>query len=143
MSCGGPHETPCHDVMHALVLFIDNELQDSGQVQALNIHFQECPPCKGTLEQEKAALSLLQSLLGRSCQEAAPEDLKAKIFAQTEELAAQMNLLYQNQIGAGQFGAGQFGTSQFFSEYTRTEITVDGVTQIIETSHEIRGDFSF
>ena len=143
MSCGNPHETACHDVLHAIILFIDNELEDFGQVQALNLHFQECPPCAGTLAQERSAISLLQSLLSRSCQELAPEDLKAKIVAQTEDLAAQMNVIYQNQMGPGQFNHSQFNQSQFFAEYTRTEITVDGVTQIIETSHEIRGDFSF
>ena len=26
MSCGNPHQTPCTDVLHALVLFIDGEL---------------------------------------------------------------------------------------------------------------------
>ena len=32
MSCGNPHETPCHDILHALVLFVDHEIEDQNQL---------------------------------------------------------------------------------------------------------------
>ncbi len=132
MSCGHPHQTPCDEVLGALMLFIDHEINNPQQAQAYEIHFQECSPCQGTMEQERQAIAMIQTLLGRSCADIAPDDLKARIAEQTEDLANQMNAFYQSQFIA---------QSQVYSEYTRTEITLDGVTQIIETSHEIRRDF--
>jgi hypothetical protein len=44
----------------------------------------------------------------------------------------------------GFFGVAGAGTTQIFSQYQRTEITIDGETTIeIEESHEIRRDFPF
>ncbi|MEI6868122.1 MAG: zf-HC2 domain-containing protein [Actinomycetes bacterium] len=132
MSCGGPHQTPCEEIMAAMLLFLDNEIADGNQLQAVKVHLQECPPCEGVIANERAGLELLQSLLNRSCCETAPEELFAKIFDQTQMLADQMIAMHNSQF---------IGQTQFFAEYSRTEITVDGVTQIIETSHEIRRDF--
>lgn len=132
MSCGNPHQTPCHDILHALVLFIDHEIHDQSQVHAVEIHLQECAPCAETEMQERHSISLLQALLGRSCIEPAPEELHDRILAQTQELANQMSVTFQSSVS---------GPIQIFSEYTRTEITVDGVTQIIETTAEFRNDF--
>jgi mycothiol system anti-sigma-R factor len=132
MSCGNPHQTPCRDILHALVLFIDHEIHDQSQVHAVEIHLQECPPCAATEVQERRSISLLQALLGRSCFEPAPEELHDRILAQTQELANKMSVTFQSPAS---------GPFQIFSEYSRTEITVDGVTQIIETTSEFRSDF--
>ena len=129
--CGHDHEITCEEISNALYIYLDHEIQDPMQLQQLQIHFQECAPCKGTMEQEKQALELLQALLHRSCNEEAPADLKQQIFAQTQSLAEQMNAILNAQLPE----------THIYSEYIRTEITVDGVTQIVETSHEIRRDF--
>jgi mycothiol system anti-sigma-R factor len=129
--CGHDHEITCEEISNALYIYLDHEIQDPMQLQQLQIHFQDCPPCKGTMEQEKQALELLRALLHRSCNEEAPADLKQQIFAQTQSLAEQMNAILNAQLPE----------THIYSEYIRTEITVDGVTQIVETSHEIRRDF--
>ncbi len=132
MSCGNPHQTSCEEILNAMFIFLDHEIEDAHQYQAFEIHFQECPPCMGTMVQERQALSLIQSLLNRSCQEVAPEELINRIHEQTQALAAEMNSMQQGSLPT---------ETHFISGYTRTEISVDGVTQIIETSHEIRRDF--
>jgi len=132
MSCGNPHETSCEEILNAMFIFLDHEIEDVHQYQAFELHFQECPPCQGTKLQEQKALSLIQSLLSRSCQEVAPEDLLNRIHEQTQALAEEMNSMHQASLPI---------ETQVISGYTRTEISVDGVTQIIETSHEIRRDF--
>ena len=81
-------------------------------------------------ETERQALSLIRSLLSRSCCETAPSALQDRIAQQLHEL----------QIAelAG------YSQTEIITQYRRTEITIDGQTQIeIETSHEIRRDFPF
>lgn len=124
MSCGGPHEIPCNDVLHSLVLFIDHELEDQNQIQKIEIHFQECPPCMEQMEHEKSVISKLKSLLSGSCNEAAPDDLQEKIAQQTAALAQEM----QSQF----FGMGAPFSTQVTTQFSRTEFTVDGVETRIE-----------
>jgi hypothetical protein len=71
-------------------------------------------------------------LLTRSCFETAPTELHDRIHSQLSALEA--------QIIAQQ---GFVAQTEIFTQYSRTEITVDGETQIIETTHEIRRDFPF
>ena len=115
----------CNEVMHALILFIDNEIQDEIQVQIFQSHFEECLQCLTEMEHERQVLTRMKSLLADECCEQAPEDLQARIAQQTALLAAQM-----------------FSPTQIITEYRRTETTFNGETHIeIETTHEIRRDF--
>jgi mycothiol system anti-sigma-R factor len=132
VSCGNPHETPCQEVLNALFIFLDNEIEDANLHHAIEVHLQECTPCQLQKEYESQVLQLMKAMLGRSCSETAPEELVDRIFQQNEALADQMMALQQSQMGM---------QTQYYSEFTHTEITVDGVTQIIQTSHEIRRDF--
>ncbi len=121
---------PCDKCCESLVLFIDNEIDDSATFNEIAFHLQDCQGCRGVLESQRAALNLIQSLLTRSCCESAPSSLQEQIALRLSELASQ-------EIYAST-------QSEIITQYLRTEITIDGQTSIeIETSHEIRRDFPF
>lgn len=121
---------PCSQCRDSLVLFIDNEIEDSAVFNQMAFHLQDCPECREQLEVERQALNLIRALLTRSCCETAPSTLQERIAQQLEELQ------YSEMAGYTQ--------TEIITQYRRTEITIDGQTQIeIETSHEIRRDFPF
>lgn len=121
---------PCDKCCESLVLFIDNEIDDSATFNEIAFHLQDCQGCRGEMESQRATLNLIQSLLTRSCFESAPSSLQEQIALRLAELAN------QEMITSSQ--------SEIITQYRRTEITIDGQTSIeIETSHEIRRDFPF
>jgi len=120
----------CNKCSESLVLFIDNEIDDSATFNEIAFHLQDCPGCRGEMESQRAALNLIRTLLTRSCCESAPSSLQEQIALRLAELA--------NQERAAT------SASEIITQYRRTEITIDGQTSIeIETSHEIRRDFPF
>ena len=123
----------CNQVLNSIVLFIDNEIEDSAQFNAVAFHLQECDGCRDVMELERQQLQMVQTLLTRSCCEAAPQELIVRIHNQVNALAAE--LAQAETIGF-------MGQTEIITKYSRTEITIDGETQIeIETSHEIWRDF--
>lgn len=120
----------CNDVMGSMLVFIDNEIDDSAQFNAIAFHLQDCPTCRAAVEFERTQLNLIRSLLTRSCCETAPTELHDRIHTQLSAL--------ESQIIAQQ---GFVAQTEIYTQYSRTEITVDGEVQIIETTHEIRRDF--
>ncbi|GDX22669.1 hypothetical protein LBMAG09_06440 [Actinomycetes bacterium] len=123
----------CNQVLNSIVLFIDNEIDDSAQFNAIAFHLQECNLCRGAMELERRQLQMVQTLLTRSCCETAPEELLVRIHDQVNALAAELAQAEAN---------GLMGQTEIITKYSRTEITIDGETQIeIETSHEIWRDF--
>ena len=74
MSCGGHHETPCDEVLQRVYFFIDNELDGAskGQIQQ---HLDECGPCLDEVAVER----LVKALIGRSCSETAPAELRQRV----------------------------------------------------------------
>lgn len=76
------HHNDCVDVLHSVLLFVDGELSDSAQVASIEVHVQQCPQCAAELEHEKNLRSLMQSVLRRSCNERAPQDLHEQIHRQ-------------------------------------------------------------
>ncbi|MEN9305810.1 MAG: hypothetical protein RL733_133 [Actinomycetota bacterium] len=121
---------PCNDCRDSLLLFIDNEIEDSATFNQIAFHLNECEGCRQQFETERQALNLVRELLTRSCCETAPSTLQERIAQQLHEL--QISEL------AG------YTQTEIITQYRRTEITIDGQTQIeIETSHEIRRDFPF
>ncbi len=132
MSCGDHHNTPCDQVLPNIILYIDHEIFDNHQLNAVEIHFGECPPCKEEMEREHAALTLMRNLLTRSCVEDAPQSLHERLIEQTQLLHQQMEAqaaLLNNRI-----------VETTYTETTYTEITIDGETQI-EITREIRREF--
>ena len=59
-----------------------------------------------------------------SCNEKASAALQEKLLAQTDQLAQQMQAQF--------FGMPNMLTSQVFTQYSRTEFTIDGVETRIE-----------
>ena len=127
MSCGDHHDTPCDQVLPNIVLYIDHEIFDNNQLNAVEIHFGECLPCKQEMEREYAALTMMRNLLTRSCIEEAPQSLHERLIEQTQ-------LLHQQMEEQASF------TRTTYTQTTYTEITIDGETQI-EITREIRREF--
>lgn len=120
----------CENCRQSLVLFIDNEIDDSATFNEIAFHLQECDDCRNQLETERRALNLIRTLLSRSCCETAPSTLQ-------ERIAHQLHALQLEEMAG-------YTQTEIITQYRRTEITIDGETQIeIETSHEIRRDFPF
>ena len=119
---------PCQQCQDSLIVFIDNEIEDSAIFNQMAFHLQECPNCRQQMELERQAMNIIRALLTRACFETAPESLHERVAHQIHELSA------RELTG--------FTQTEIITQYRRTEITVDGATQIeIETSHEIRRDF--
>jgi mycothiol system anti-sigma-R factor len=117
MSCGNHHNTPCTDVLHAIVLYIDHEIADQASVQAIELHIQECPPCAARTAQEALINQQLKALLNRSCREEAPEQLRNNVTAIIREPSNQPYLQWTQSI-------------------TYTEITTDSYTHTHVEIHE-------
>ena len=132
MSCGDHHDTPCDQVLPNIILYIDQEIFDNNQLNAVEIHFGECLPCKEEMEREHAALTLMRNLLTRSCIEDAPQSLHERLIQQTAQLHQQMAA--QEALLNGRY------VETTYTETTYTEITIDGETQI-EITREIRREF--
>jgi len=75
MSCGNHHNTPCREVMSALFIYLDNELDDQVKQSAISLHLEECPPCFQEFGYERHVRSILAS----ACQEQAPIELHTRI----------------------------------------------------------------
>lgn len=89
MSCGHPHSTPCQEVLSAVFLYLDHELEQSPQLQAIEVHLQECPPCGQQYEVERR----LHELVVRCCAEVeAPEVLRQRVIQRITELRIEMTL---------------------------------------------------
>jgi len=76
MSSGKPHETPCADVMSALFVYIDREIDESHRLVVL-AHLSECAPCEGQF----AAQVEIQARVRRTHAVVAPATLRAAIIA--------------------------------------------------------------
>ncbi|MBM3722593.1 MAG: hypothetical protein FJW49_04765 [Actinobacteria bacterium] len=111
-----------------LIPFIDNQIEDSAVFNAIAFHLQDCANCREQLEIERRTITVIRALLTRSCCETAPVTLQ-------EQIAHELHRLELEQLAG-------FTQTEIIRSYRRTEITIDGETQIeIETSHEIRRDF--
>ena len=113
MSCGNHHDLPCTDVLRAIVLYIDQELEDHENVQAIELHIQECPPCAARTAEEALINQQLKALLNRSCREQASEQLRRNVGA----------MIRQPYV-------------QWHQSITYTEITTDSFTHTRVEIHE-------
>ncbi|AHI01227.1 mycothiol system anti-sigma-R factor [Kutzneria viridogrisea] len=91
MSCGGPHETDCSQVLAEVWAFLDNEC-DKGKRELLRQHLDECSPC---LEQYGIE-EHLKVLLARKCGgEHATQEFRDRLRA-----CIRQTVLQQTQIRA-------------------------------------------
>ena len=82
------HHNDCVDVLHSVLLFVDGELSDTAQIASIEVHVQTCPQCAAEIEHERNVRSLMQSVLRRSCNERAPEELHEQIHQQLLNMTA-------------------------------------------------------
>ncbi len=104
MSCGNKHETPCNEVLNSVALLIDGEINEMSQIHSIEVHFEECAPCREEMEHERRMHQMLQEMLVRSCCESAPQELR-------DQIAYQLAVLKQ-------------GSPDIVTEYRRTEISI-------------------
>ncbi|NCV43932.1 MAG: hypothetical protein EBW15_03900, partial [Actinobacteria bacterium] len=117
------NQISCELCQEWLVPFIDNQIEDSAVFNEIAFHLQDCADCRTQLEIERRTIGVVRALLSRSCCETAPVTLQ-------ERVAHQLHLLQLQQLAG-------FTQTEIITQYRRTEITIDGETQIeIETSHE-------
>ncbi|MFI9270459.1 mycothiol system anti-sigma-R factor [Kitasatospora sp. NPDC052896] len=84
MSCGGPHDTDCGEVLDHLYEFLDNEMAE-GDCAKLRQHFEECSPCLEKYGLEQA----IKALIKRSCGcDDTPSDLRSKVLARIDSIRA-------------------------------------------------------
>ncbi|GAB2706290.1 mycothiol system anti-sigma-R factor [Kitasatospora kifunensis] len=84
MSCGGPHNTDCGEVLDHLYEFLDNEMAE-GDCAKLREHFEECSPCLEKYGLEQA----IKALIKRSCGcDDTPSDLRSKVLARIDSIRA-------------------------------------------------------
>lgn len=122
------NQISCELCQEWLVPFIDNQIEDSAAFNEIAFHLQGCADCRDQLEIERRTIEVMRAILTRSCCEIAPTTLQ-------ERIAHEIHLLQLQQLAG-------FTQTEIIRQYRRTEITIDGETQIeIETSHEIRRDF--
>ena len=76
------NETNCVDVLHSVLLFVDGEISDTSEIATIEVHLQQCLACTAELEHERNVRSLMQSVLRRSCNESAPQELHELIHQQ-------------------------------------------------------------
>jgi len=72
----------CVDVLQSVILLVDGELSDSAQIASIEVHVQACPQCTAEIEHERNVRSLMQSVLRRTCNEKAPQELHEQIQQQ-------------------------------------------------------------
>ena len=71
----------CSEVIHQILVFIDNELDQAsyGEIQE---HLDECGPCLAQYNLERT----VKALVARSCTEHAPEQLREKVITRIREV---------------------------------------------------------
>lgn len=89
MSCGSPHQTPCTEVLSAVFLYIDHEINDVEKVHAIEIHLEECPPCSESIGAEQR----IRELLARCCGcDPTPDPVRERVLQRLTEIRFQLSL---------------------------------------------------
>ena len=104
MSSAQTSPVNCVEVLSALILLIDGEIEETSQVQAIETHIQECLPCRSEISHERRMHQMLHEMLTRSCCEKAPQEFH-------DELAQKLF-------------AAQSSTAEVRTEITMTEISI-------------------
>lgn len=76
----------CSEVIHQILVFIDNELDQAscGEIQQ---HLDECGPCLREYNLERT----VKALVARSCSEQAPEQLREKVLLRIQEVQVSLH----------------------------------------------------
>ena len=80
-----PSSAECVDFLEQIVYFIDNEL-DQADCAAVREHLDTCNPCLERYDLQRT----VKAVVARSCHEAAPGELRAKVMLRLEEVRIQI-----------------------------------------------------
>ena len=81
----------CQQCQDSMLVFIDNEIEDSGIFNQIAFHLQECLSCRTQMELERQTLNMIRVLLNRACCEVAPEtDRKSTRLNSSHEWISRM-----------------------------------------------------
>jgi mycothiol system anti-sigma-R factor len=85
VSCGGPHETDCREVLEEVYLYLDGEM-DAERRTLIREHLDECSPClrQFGVEQE------VKLLVARRCGgDRAPESVRIAVMKRLRSIEVQ------------------------------------------------------
>ena len=90
MSAHDSHELDCGDVVEAVYLYLDGELNEDD-INNIRVHLDPCSPClrEYGIEQE------VKALIARSCCETAPDALRASVVQRLEIVRSEMTITYR------------------------------------------------
>jgi len=80
-----PTASECADFLEQIVYFLDNEL-DTADCAAVRVHLDTCNPCLEKYDLQRT----VKSLVARSCSEAAPADLRARVMMRVQQVQVEI-----------------------------------------------------
>jgi mycothiol system anti-sigma-R factor len=80
-----PSASECADFLEQIVYFLDNEL-DTADCAAVRVHLDTCNPCLEKYDLQRT----VKSLVARSCSEAAPADLRARVMMRVQQVQVEI-----------------------------------------------------
>jgi mycothiol system anti-sigma-R factor len=81
-----PTASECADFLEQIVYFLDNEL-DTADCAAVRVHLDTCNPCLEKYDLQRT----VKAVVARSCSEAAPADLRARVMMRVREVQIQIS----------------------------------------------------
>ena len=81
------HELDCADVIDAVYLYIDGELEHEA-IDDIRNHLEECTPCLREYGVERE----VKQLIARSCKETAPDSLRESVIARLEVVRTELTI---------------------------------------------------
>ena len=82
-----PEPQDCADVLEALYLFIDDEI-DAANSHLIRQHLHDCSPCLEKYDLEQ----IVRTLVARSCTERAPVPLRERVLLSIREVQVQISV---------------------------------------------------
>jgi len=87
MSCGEPHDVDCSEVIEAVYLYLDGEIEHDT-LDRIRQHLDECSPCLREYGIERE----VKILVARSCCETAPEGLRQAVVERIQVVRAEITI---------------------------------------------------
>ncbi|TIC84135.1 mycothiol system anti-sigma-R factor [Nocardioides sp. GY 10127] len=79
-------EAECADFLERIVYFLDNEL-DEADCADVRVHLDTCNPCLEKYDLQRT----VKQVVARSCAEAAPADLRARVLMRVREVQVRIS----------------------------------------------------
>lgn len=92
MSTGAEEPQDCSDVLEALYLFIDGEI-DSANAALVRHHLEVCAPCLKAYDLDV----VVKTLVARSCTEKAPPPLRDRVLMSIRQVQVHLGVEEQHR----------------------------------------------